>query len=99
VPDVRLTRPGLGSPDASAAPIRDVSEGDTSWMGAALASGEPSPGLVSRTSGTVRAYWRGDVTFRARSLDPGWYVYAVRLAAAMNPGRTSLLVGSPFRVR
>ena len=78
---------------------RDVSEGDTSWMGAALASGRPSPGLVGRSSGSVRAYWPADVRFRARSLGPGWYVYAVRLAASMNPGRTSLIVGSPFRVR
>jgi hypothetical protein len=78
---------------------RDVSEGDTSWMAAALASSAPSPGLVRRSSGSVRAYWPTAVTFRARSLDPGWYVYAVRLAAAMNPGRTSLVVGSPFRVR
>jgi hypothetical protein len=26
------------------------------------------------------------------------YVYAVRLAASMNPSRTALLVGTPFRV-
>jgi hypothetical protein len=78
---------------------RGLSEDDRSWVDAALASSAPHPGLVSRSSGSVRAYWARDVTFRARSLAPGWYVYAVRLAASMNPGRTSLLVGSPFRVR
>jgi hypothetical protein len=79
---------------------RDVSEGDpSSWIGAALASNAPRPGLVSRSSGLLRAYWPTDVTFRPRSLRAGWYVYAVRLAASMNPARTSLLVGSPFRVR
>jgi len=78
---------------------RGVAEGDQSWIGAALASNAPRPGLVSRSGGSVRAYWPRDVTFRPRSLAPGWYVYAVRLAASMNPARTSLLVGSPFRLR
>ncbi|HYZ79195.1 MAG TPA: hypothetical protein VE596_17650 [Gaiellaceae bacterium] len=78
---------------------RGVVEGDRSWIGDALASNAPRPGLVSRSSGSVRAYSTRDVTFRPRSLAPGWYVYAVRLAASMNPARTSVLVGSPFRVR
>jgi hypothetical protein len=46
----------------------------------------------------VRAYWPSRVAFGARALAPGWYVYAVRLAASMNPSRTALLVGTPFRV-
>jgi hypothetical protein len=77
---------------------RGLSDRDRSWVEAALVSNVPTRGLVSRSSGTVRAYWPRDVAFRARSLASGWYVYAVRLAAAMNPARTSLLVGPPFRV-
>jgi hypothetical protein len=77
---------------------RGLLERDRSWVGAALASNAPTSGLVSRSGGTVRAYWPTDVKFPARALAPGWYVYAVRLAASMNPTRTSLLVGPAFRV-
>jgi hypothetical protein len=77
---------------------RSLSERDRSRFAAALASNGSAAGLVSRAAGTVRAYWTNDVTFRARSLAPGWYVYAVRFAASMNPDRTSLLAGNPFRV-
>jgi hypothetical protein len=77
---------------------RRLSESDRGAMAAALAGSGPSPGLVSRAAGVVRAYWPSQVVFPARSLAPGWYVYAVRLAASMNPSRTALLVGSPFRV-
>jgi hypothetical protein len=77
---------------------RGLSERDRSQVAAALASNGSAPGLVSRSAGTLRAYWTADVTFGARSLSPGWYAYAVRLAASMNPARTSLLVGPPFRV-
>jgi hypothetical protein len=77
---------------------RRLSESDRGAMAAALAGSGPAPGLVSRASGVVRAYLPSRVVFPARSLAPGWYVYAVRLAASMNPSRTALLVGSPFRV-
>ena len=77
---------------------RGLAEPDRSWVAAALASNAPTAGLMSRSSGTVRAYWTNDVTFPVRSLASGWYVYAVRLAASMNPTRTSLLVGPAFRV-
>ena len=77
---------------------RRLSESDRGAMAAALASSGPAPGLVSRVAGTVRAYWPARVVFPARSLAPGWYVYAVRLAASMNPSRTALRVGTPFRV-
>jgi hypothetical protein len=77
---------------------RRLSESDRGAFAAALASGGPAPGLVVRASGVARAYWRTRIAFRARSLAPGRYVYAVRLAASTNPSRTTLLVGSPFRV-
>jgi hypothetical protein len=75
-----------------------LTESDRSAIAAALASSGPAPGLVVGASGAVRAYWASRVVFPARSLAPGWYVYAVRLAASMNPSRTALLVGTPFRV-
>jgi hypothetical protein len=77
---------------------RGLLDRDRSWVGAALASSAPTSGLVSRSNGIVRAYWPTGVKFPARSLPPGWYVYAVRLAASMYPSRTSLLVGPAFRV-
>ena len=77
---------------------RYLSESDRGTIGAALASSGPAAGLAARASGVVRAYWPSRVAFRARSLAPGWYVYAVRLTASTNPSRTALLVGTPFRV-
>jgi hypothetical protein len=77
---------------------RRLSESDRGAMAAALGGSGPAAGLVSRASGVVRAYWPSPVIFPARSLAPGWYVYAVRFAASMNPSRTALLVGSPFRI-
>jgi hypothetical protein len=77
---------------------RGLTDSDRGAIAAALALSGPAPGLVARASGVVRAYWPARVGFGARSPAPGWYVYAVRLAASMNPSRTALLVGSPFRV-
>jgi len=77
---------------------RGLTESDRGAIAAALASSGPAPGLVARAGGAVRAYWPSRVVFGARSLAPGWYVYAVRLAASMNPSRTALLVGTPFQV-
>jgi hypothetical protein len=76
---------------------RRVSESDRGAIDAALASGGSAPGLVAHASGAVRAYWPSRVVFPTRSLAPGWYVYAVRFAASMNPSRSTLLVGLPFR--
>jgi hypothetical protein len=77
---------------------RGLTESDRGAIAAALAASGPAPGLVARASGAVRAYWPSRVVFGARTLAPGWYVYAVRLAASMNPSRTALLVGTPFQV-
>jgi hypothetical protein len=77
---------------------RGLTESDRGAIDAALASSGPAPGLVARAAGIVRAYWPARVAFGARSLASGWYVYAVRLTASMNPSRTALLVGTPFRV-
>jgi hypothetical protein len=48
-------------------------------------------------SGTIRAYWRRSIRL-TRPRTPGWYVYGVRLAATMNPERTSFRISSPFFV-
>ncbi|HEX6701567.1 MAG TPA: hypothetical protein VF101_12640, partial [Gaiellaceae bacterium] len=77
---------------------RGLAETDRSAIAAALAGGSGA-GLVVRASGGVRAYWQNDVQFAGATLTPGRYFYAVRLAAETNPRRTTLLVGTPFRVR
>jgi hypothetical protein len=54
--------------------------------------------LVFSASGAVSAHWNPQVRFPSRQLKPGLYAYAVSLAAAMNPDRTSAFVSKPFRV-
>jgi hypothetical protein len=58
-----------------------------------------TPGAVLVASGTVRAGWKPLVRFPVGYLKPGRYVYAVRLRAAMNGHRTSVLVSRSFTVR
>jgi len=61
----------------------------------ALATNRPKP--VVSAVGLVKATGR-IVYFPSRRLKPGRYVYALRLAATMNPQRVSVLVGPAFRV-
>jgi hypothetical protein len=58
-----------------------------------------APHAVVTTVGQVRAGWSPRVRFPLRPLRPGRYVYAVRLRAAMNPKRTTVLVSRAFTVR
>jgi hypothetical protein len=58
-----------------------------------------APGAVLVASGKVRAGWKPLVRFPTGYLKPGRYVYAVRLRAAMNGRRTSILVSRSFTVR
>jgi hypothetical protein len=60
-----------------------------------LASGRPRPLLFSR--GRIEARTRV-VRFPRRRLEPGKYVYAIRMSATMNPVRVSILVSRAFRV-
>ena len=60
-----------------------------------LATGRPKPLLFAK--GTIKAKMR-IVRFPSRKLKPGKYVYAIRMSAAMNPKRVSVLVSRPFRV-
>jgi hypothetical protein len=58
-----------------------------------------APGAVLVAKGSVKAGWRPRLKFPRRALRPGTYVYAVRLRAAMNPRRTTVLVSRTFTVR
>jgi hypothetical protein len=61
-----------------------------------LRRGQPKALLVAR--GTIKAKTRV-VVLPKRRLKAGRYVFAIRLQAAMNPARTTLIVSRPFRVR
>ncbi len=51
-----------------------------------------------RLTGRAKAPFGRSVTFKKLKLRPGYYVYAVRLAAEMNPKRTTFAMGKFFRV-
>ena len=53
---------------------------------------------VHAATGQITAYWSPLVRFPERRLRPGWYAYAVRVTATMNPARASTLTSRPFRV-
>ena len=55
-------------------------------------------GAVATARGTVFGGWGRPVRFRKQRLRPGYYVYAVRMTAEMNPTRTMTFVGRAFQV-
>jgi hypothetical protein len=56
-------------------------------------------GGVLRAAGGARAYRSATVRLRGRSsLAPGWYVYAVRIAAETNAKRSTTVLSRAFRV-
>jgi hypothetical protein len=57
-----------------------------------------TPKAVLTARGKVRAHLGTFVRFKRKRLQPGRYVFAVRLRAEMNPKRTSALVSRPFAV-
>jgi hypothetical protein len=61
-----------------------------------LSSGRPKPALSARGKINARTMSLG---FPARRLKPGRYVFAIRMAATMNPARTSLYISRAFTVR
>jgi hypothetical protein len=71
-----------------------VSSGELSR---ALASAATARAPLRSVSKLVKAGWTPRFELRGR-LRPGWYVYAIRLQAAMNPARVQTLVSAPFRV-
>ncbi len=61
-----------------------------------LSSGRPKPVLSARGRINARTMSLG---LPKRRLKPGRYVFAIRMAATMNPARTSLYVSRAFTVR
>ena len=51
-----------------------------------------------RLTGRAKAPWGRTVTFRQTRLKPGYYAYAIRLSAEMNPARASVVFGPSFRL-
>jgi hypothetical protein len=85
---------GAGEAATFSAGVFPVAVGKTA-IGKRLTSGRPAPLLAAK--GTIAAKKRV-VTFPARKLKPGRYVYAIRMVATMNAQRTSLFVSKPFLV-
>jgi len=56
----------------------------------------PKPVLTAKTK--VRAHQGAFVRFKRKRLKAGYYVFALRLRAEMNPTRTTALVSRPFAV-
>jgi hypothetical protein len=65
---------------------------------AGLLSRANAPQLALKTGGKLKAYESRTIRFPRKTLKNGYYVYGLRLAATMNPGRTKLYVSKPFRV-
>ena len=57
-----------------------------------------SPKPVFTARGKVRAHLGTFIRFKRKRLQPGYYVFAIRLRAEMNQTRTTALVGRPFAV-
>ena len=55
-------------------------------------------GAVLTARGKIAGGWERSVSLPKRRLKPGYYAFAIRLAAEMNPVRTTTLFGGAFRV-
>ncbi len=66
--------------------------------GVPLPLGGGRPRALLASAGRVRGNTTRVVRFPARRLPAGSYVFAIRLRAAMNAQRTTVLVSKPFRV-
>jgi len=53
---------------------------------------------VRRTAGTIKSRFLPAIKFPSGRLAAGSYVYAIRMAAELNPNRASFFVSKPFRV-
>ena len=80
----RVPGPRLG--DARSAALWRAAAGSGGWK------------PVLARDGCIKEYWSPLVRFDARRLRPGYYVYAVQVAATMNPARTTTFTSKPFRV-
>ena len=57
-----------------------------------------APKAVFSARGKIRAHQGAFIRFKRKRLAAGYYVFAIRLRAEMNPTRTSALVSRPFAV-
>jgi hypothetical protein len=57
-----------------------------------------TPKPVFSTRGKVRAHLGTFIRFPRKRLAPGYYVFAIRMSAEMNPARQTALVSKPFAV-
>ena len=55
-------------------------------------------GAVLRSIGKLDGGWDKVIAFPAKRLRPGFYVYAARIVAELNPARKAIYVGRPFSV-
>jgi hypothetical protein len=76
--------------------LGDLEEDAIRWV---LAQRKLSLVGLAEQAGAVRAYRPRSIVFPERPAAPGRYVYAIRLAAAMNPERATTLISDPFAVR
>jgi hypothetical protein len=81
----RLRGPGRISPAARSRIVRS------------LRSARPK-GAALKSTGKLTGGWDRVVTLPARRVKPGYYVYAARIVAELNPARQSTYLGRTFRV-
>jgi hypothetical protein len=81
----RVRRPGKVSPAARAQIVQSLR-----WSQGA--------GAALRSSGKLGGGWDRVIPFRARRLRPGFYVYAARIVAELNPNRKATYMGRAFSV-
>jgi hypothetical protein len=53
---------------------------------------------VAEARGKIAARWTPVIRFSKRRLDPGWYVYAVKVTAELNADRRSIFVSDAFQI-
>jgi hypothetical protein len=63
-----------------------------------LSGSGKSKAPVLQRSIFAKAYWSQLLRFPSKRLQPGYYVYATRLAATMNPSRIAVFTSPAFRV-
>ena len=110
----RFAAPGLGRPAiaararedatyvAAAFPVTGIGflgEIEEDAIRFVLGKGNLAVTGLPQRRGSLGAYRTGRISFPSRPSLPGRYVYAIRLAAAMNPERSRTFISEPFAVR
>jgi hypothetical protein len=76
--------------------LGDLEEDAIRWV---LRDGKVGLTGLPQQRGTLTANRSRAITFARRGLAPGRYVTAIRVAAAMNPERSTTVIGEPFVLR